>query len=145
LPRIGPWVERVDRFLQRLEGEATRDGLTLIRIYKKLRALRYGGSFDAVRRYAKTLAKARRSVATDDYVPLNYAPGEACQVDFSPEIVLIGGVEQPFKRCATCGMVRREKPQTASDGNRKFPSFGSTRNQISKRSKSVASKSLGNL
>jgi transposase len=96
-PKIGPWVEHVDRFLQANEGKASRERLTLIRIYEEVRALGYDGSYDAVRRYAKTWAKARGSVAADAYVPLYYAPGEAYQFDWSHEIVLIGGVTVTVK------------------------------------------------
>ena len=97
LPKIGPWVEHVDRFLQANEGKASRERLTLIRIYEEVRALGYDGSYDAVRRYAKTWAKARGSVTADAYVPLYYAPGEAYQFDWSHEIVLINGVTVTVK------------------------------------------------
>ena len=97
LPKIGPWVEHVDRFLQANEGKAARQRLTLIRIYEEVRALGYAGSYDAVRRYAKTWAKARGSATADAYVPLYYAPGEAYQFDWSHEIVLIGGVTATVK------------------------------------------------
>ena len=69
-PKIGPWVEHVDRFLLANEGKAARERLTLIRIYEEVRALGYDGSYDAVRRYAKTWATARGSVTADAYVPL---------------------------------------------------------------------------
>jgi transposase len=97
LPKIGPWVEHVDRFLQANEGKAARERLTLIRIYEEVRALGYAGSYDAVRRYAKTWAKARGSATADAYVPLYYAPGEAYQFDWSHEIVLINGVTVTVK------------------------------------------------
>lgn len=97
LPKIGPWVEHIDRFLRANEGKAARERLTLIRIYEEVRALGYAGSYDAVRRHAKTWAKARGSVAADAYVPLYYAPGEAYQFDWSHEIVLIGGVTVTVK------------------------------------------------
>ncbi len=96
-PRIGPWVEHVDRFLQANEGKAARERLTLIRIYEEVRALGYDGSYDAVRRYAKTWSKARGSVTAEAYVPLYYAPGEAYQFDWSHEVVLIGGVTVTVK------------------------------------------------
>ena len=35
------------------EDKAARERLTLIRIFEELRGLGYGGSYDAVRRYAK--------------------------------------------------------------------------------------------
>ena len=97
LPKIGPWVEHVDRFLQANEGKAARERLTLIRIYEEVRALGYEGSYDAVRRYAKTWAKARGSAPADAYVPLYYAPGEAYQYDWSHEIVLINCVTVTVK------------------------------------------------
>jgi len=97
LPKIGPWVEHIDRFLRANEGKAARERLTLIRIYEEVRALGYAGSYDAVRRHAETWAKARGSVAADAYVPLYYAPGEAYQFDWSHEIVLIGGVTVTVK------------------------------------------------
>jgi len=34
LPKIGPWVEHIDRFLRANEGKAARERLTLIRIYE---------------------------------------------------------------------------------------------------------------
>ena len=97
LPKIGPWVEHVDRFLQANEGKAARERLTLIRICEEVRALGYEGSYDAVRRYAQTWAKARGSATADAYVPLYYAPGEAYQFDWSHEIVLINGVTVTVK------------------------------------------------
>ena len=97
LPKIGPWVEHVDRFLLANEGKAARERLTLIRIYEEVRALGYDGSYDAVRRYAKTWSKARGSVTAEAYVPLYYAPGEAYQFDWSHEVVLIGGVTVTVK------------------------------------------------
>ena len=97
LPKIGPWVEHVDRFLQANVGKAARERLTLIRIYEEVRALGYEGSYDAVRRYAKTWAKARGSATADAYVPLYYAPGEAYQFDWSHEIELINGVTVTVK------------------------------------------------
>lgn len=97
LPKIGPWVEHVDRFLRANEGKAARERLTLIRIYEEVRALGYDGSYDAVRRYAKTWSKARGSATADAYVPLYYAPGEAYQFDWSHEIVLINGVTVTVK------------------------------------------------
>ncbi len=97
MPRIGPWQAEVDRFLAANEGKPSRERLTMIRIYEEVRALGYEGSYDAVRRYAKTWSKARGSAAAEAYVPLYYAPGEAYQFDWSHEIVLIGGVTTTVK------------------------------------------------
>ena len=97
LPRIGPWREQIDRFLQANEGKQSRERLTLIRIYEELRALGFEGSYDSVRRYAKAWSKTRGAVTAEAYVPLFYAAGEAYQFDWSHEIILINGVTTTVK------------------------------------------------
>jgi transposase len=96
-PKIGPWQVQLDGFLNGNRGKAAREQLTLIRIYEELRALGYDGSYDAVRRYAKSWAKAQGSATTDAYVPLFFPPGDAYQFDWSHEIVLIDGVTVTVK------------------------------------------------
>lgn len=91
LPRMGAWKGDVEQFLIANEGKASRERLTLIRIYEEVRALGYDGSYDTVRRYAKAWARKRGAVTAEAYVPLYYAPGEAYQFDWSHEIILING------------------------------------------------------
>jgi transposase len=97
MPKIGPWRNELDRLLATNQGKAARERLTLIRIYEELRERGYDGSYDAVRRYAKSWAKAQGSAAADAYVPLFFAPGDAYQFDWSHEIVLINGVTVTVK------------------------------------------------
>jgi transposase len=97
MPKIGPWKEELDRLLAANHGKASRERLTLIRIYEELHALGYEGSYDAVRRYAKNWAKEQGSVTADAYVPLFFPPGDAYQFDWSHEIVLINGVTTTVK------------------------------------------------
>ena len=59
------------------QGKPTRERLTLIRIFEELRGLGYGGSYDAVRRYAKKWRAERAAATAEGYVPLSFAPGEA--------------------------------------------------------------------
>jgi transposase len=70
------------------EGKASRERLTLIRLFEELRGLGYDGGYDAVRRYARECGAS--TVAA--YVPLIFAPGEAYQFDWSHEVVLLSGV-----------------------------------------------------
>ena len=81
----------------RTTGRPPRERLTLIRIFEDLRALGYGGSYAAVRRYAIAWREKRASTTADAYVPLSFAPGEAYQFDWSHEIALIGGVTTILK------------------------------------------------
>lgn len=51
-PKIGPWKDELDRLLAVNAGRASRERLTLIRVFEELRGLGYEGGYDAVRRYA---------------------------------------------------------------------------------------------
>ena len=96
-PKIGPWQEQLDALLDGNDAKAMRERLTLIRIYEELCALGYKGSYDAIRRYAKSRAKVRGAAVAEAYVPLYYPPGDAYQFDWSHEIVLLAGVTVTVK------------------------------------------------
>lgn len=98
LPRIGPWQGQLEQFLSSNASKASRERLTLIRIFEELQALGYEGGYDAVRRFARTWSKTRGAVTAEAYVPLYYAPGEAYQFDWSHEVVLISGVTVTVSR-----------------------------------------------
>src|SRR5450631_2461153 len=91
LPRIGPWSEKLDQLLSANEGKASRERLTLIRLFEELRGCGYAGGYDAVRRYARRWSKERGATTAAAYVPLSFAPGEAYQFDWSHEVVLLNG------------------------------------------------------
>ncbi len=94
---IDPWRDQLDGLLLANEGKPARERLTLIRIFEELRGLGYEGSYDAVRRYAKTWRVERGAATAEAYVPLSFAPGEAYQFDWSHEVVLINGTTVTVK------------------------------------------------
>jgi len=94
LPRIDPWRDQLENLLLENEGKPARDRLTLIRIFKELRAVGYEGSYDAVRRYAKRWRAQRGAAMAEAFVPLSFAPGEAYQFDWSHGL---------YRRCALRG------------------------------------------
>lgn len=96
-PKIGPWRDHLDALLLANQDKAARERLTLIRIFETLRGLGYGGSYDAVRRYAGSWRKEHGAATAQAFVPLSFAPGEAYQFDWSHEIVLINGVTVTVK------------------------------------------------
>jgi transposase len=96
-PRLGAWRERLDGLLAANEAKASRERLTLIRVFEVLRGLGYEGGYDTVRRYARTWGRNRASATADAYVPLSFAPGEAYQFDWSHEVVLINGTTVTVK------------------------------------------------
>ena len=97
MPRIGPWRDDLDRLLEENARQSKRERLTLVRIFEELRNLGYGGSYDAVRRYAAGWRRRRQDSAAAAYVPLSFEPGEAYQFDWSHEVVVLGGVTTTVK------------------------------------------------
>ena len=91
-PKVGRWKEELDRLLATNSEASARERLTLIRIFEELRGLGYDGGYDAIRRYARSWAKANASETASAFVPLSFAPGEAYQFDWSHEIVVMDGV-----------------------------------------------------
>ena len=96
-PKIGPWSDKLDQLLVANEGKASRERLTLIRLFEELRGWGYAGGYDAVRRYARRWSKERGATTAAAYVPLSFAPGEAYQFDWSHEVVLLNGVTVTVK------------------------------------------------
>ena len=97
LPRIGPWQDALDQMLVSNEAKPGRERLTLIRLFEALCGVGYEGGYDAVRRYARVWQRSRAATSVGAFVPLSFAPGEACQFDWSHEIVLINGTTVTVK------------------------------------------------
>src|SRR6476660_7981471 len=97
LPKMGPWSDKLDQLLLANDGKATRERLTLIRLFEELRGLGYAGGYDAVRRYARRWSRERGAATAAAFVPLSFAPVEAYQFDWSHEIVLLSGVTVTVK------------------------------------------------
>ena len=92
MPKLGPWVEELERRLEANEEKNKRDRFSLLRIYEALAELGYGGGDDAVRRYALAWRRRRPTVSPSQAdVPLVFAPGEAYQFDWSHEHVVLAG------------------------------------------------------
>ena len=96
-PKLGAWRGELDRLLTENAGRASRERLTLMRVFEELRGLGYGGGYDAVRRYARGWQRARAAVSAAAYVPLSFAPGEAYQFDWSHEMVVMAGAAMVVK------------------------------------------------
>ena len=96
-PKIDPWRSELDELLAKNARRPKRERLTLIRIYEELSNRGYDGSYDAVRRYASSWAKATQEASASAYVPLSFDPGEAYQFDWSHEIVVLDGVTTTVK------------------------------------------------
>ena len=96
-PKLGPYLEELERLLAENEKRSRRERVTLLRLSEDLGRLGYSGGYDAVRRYAQRWRAALASGGSDAFIPLSFAPGEAYQFDWSHEIVVLGGVTITLK------------------------------------------------
>src|SRR6201997_4362835 len=74
LPKIGRWRDTLDQLLLVNEAKASRERLTLIRIFEELRGRGYEGGYDAVRRYARRWSKERGHATAAAYVSRGSLP-----------------------------------------------------------------------
>ena len=109
MPKLGPWVDELERQLKANEKKARRDRLSLLRIHEDLASLGYEGGYDAVRRYARVWRRRHRLLSSSEaYVPLIFDPGEAYQFDWSHEYAVLSGTTTRVKAAhMRLGSVRR--------------------------------------
>jgi transposase len=68
------------------------------RLFEGLQALGYSGAYDSVQRFVKRWKLTHQGPKlTEAFVPLVFAPGDACQFDWSQETVEIAGNLQTIK------------------------------------------------
>ena len=98
MPKLGLWVEELERQLKANEKKARKDRLSLLRIHEDLVSLGYKGGYDAVRRYARAWRRRWRLLSPPQaYVPLIFDPGEAYQFDWSHEYARLSGATTRVK------------------------------------------------
>ena len=98
LPKLGPWVDELERRLEANEKKPRWERLSLLRIYEALGEAGYEGGYDAVRRYARAWRRRRRLLSPSQaYVPLSFDPGEAYQFDWSHEYARLAGATTRVK------------------------------------------------
>ena len=96
-PKLGPYLDELERLLAENEKRSRRERVTLLRLSEDLGRSGYSGGYDAVRRYAQRWRAALASGGSDAFIPLSFSPGEAYQFDWSHEIVVLGGVTSTLK------------------------------------------------
>jgi hypothetical protein len=95
-PKLGPYVEMVEAWIEAEEKLPRREWRTAQRIYEALCVEGYGGTVDTVRRQMRAFER-RRHPESRAFIPQYLAGGEAYQFDFSHEHVELGGVDQVVK------------------------------------------------
>ncbi len=95
-PKLGPFLETLEAWLEAETKLPAREQRTAQRIYEALCLEGYTGAVDTVRRQMRAFERRRVSVA-GAFIPQYFAPGEAYQFDFSHEHVELGGIDQVVK------------------------------------------------
>ena len=96
-PKLGAFVEQLDKLLEANMAKPKRERLTTKRLTEQLKEAGYTGGYDAVRRYAQRWRQEHAAASASAFVPLIFAPGEAYQFDWSHEIVILDGVTTEVK------------------------------------------------
>ena len=87
MPKLGPWVEELERRLEANAKKERKDRLSLLRIHEDLASLGYEGGYDAVRRYARAWRRRRRLLSPSQaFVPLSFESGRGLPVRLEPRI-----------------------------------------------------------
>jgi transposase len=92
LPKLGAFVEALDKLLEENAGRPKRERLTTKRLFMELQKGGYAGGYDAVRRYVQRWRNEQAAAAAAAFVPLSFAPGEAYQFDWSHETIILNGM-----------------------------------------------------
>jgi len=97
-PKLGHFAEPLTQWLEQEAALPRPRRRTAHRLFEGLQAIGYAGAYDSVQRFVKRWKSANLGPKlTDAFVPLVFAPGDACQFDWSQETVQIAGVLQTIK------------------------------------------------
>ena len=90
-PVLGPFMNRLEELLAAEAEKPGKERRTVLQVYEFLQSEGYSGSYDSVRRYAKSWREERKATGKA-FVPLVFGKGEAFQFDWSEESVELGGI-----------------------------------------------------
>lgn len=96
-PKLGTFIARLSELLEEDSDKPIRHRRSAQLLFEQLQREGYAGGYDAVRRYVGIRKRALGTASVKAYVPLEYAPGDAFQFDWSYEQVELGGVQMVVK------------------------------------------------
>jgi transposase len=97
-PKLGEFQSVLESWLATERQLPKAQRRTAQRLFEGLQAEGYRGAYDSVQRFVKQWKSAQtRPTIKEAFVPLVFAPGDACQFDWSQEHVEIAGVAQTIK------------------------------------------------
>lgn len=97
-PKLGEFQVTLQAWLNTEQHLPRAQRRTAQRLFEGLQIEGYRGAYDSVQRYVKQWKSVKNGpTTTQAFVPLVFAPGDACQFDWSHEHVEIDGVPQTIK------------------------------------------------
>ena len=90
--KIAPFAERLVQMLETDARRPVRDRRTALKLYAELKQLGFDGDYNRVTAFIRLWREGGGVAVTKAFVPLQFAPGEAHQFDWSEEHLVIGGV-----------------------------------------------------
>ncbi|MCH7881611.1 MAG: IS21 family transposase [Proteobacteria bacterium] len=101
IPRHCPKLDSFkDQLIQWLEADSlrpVRERRNAMLLFEGIQLKGYLGAYDSVQRFVKAWKGDSDGLNNQAYVPLFFAPGEACQFDWSHEQVVLGGIGVKIK------------------------------------------------
>jgi transposase len=97
-PKLGDFQVTLQAWLTTEQHLPRAQRRTAQRLFEGLQVEGYRGAYDSVQRFVKQWKSVKNGpTTTQAFVPLVFAPGDACQFDWSHEHVEIDGVPQTIK------------------------------------------------
>ena len=90
--KIAPFAERLIKMLETDARRPVRDRRTALKLHAELKLLGFDGDYSRVTEFIRQWREGGGVAVTKAFVPLQFAPGEAHQFDWSEEHLVIGGV-----------------------------------------------------
>ena len=97
MPSLGGYLSKVEELLEKDLDRPRKRRLTARRLFELLQQEGYAGSYDSIQRFAKKWREEKGKVSVSTFIPLQFAPGDAYQFDWSHEDVILNGIAQKVK------------------------------------------------
>jgi len=97
MPRLGDYLSKVEELLEQDLNRPRKRRLTARRLFELVQQEGYAGSYDSIQRFAKKWREKKGKVSVSTFIPLQFAPGDAYQFDWSHEDVILNGIALKVK------------------------------------------------
>ena len=96
-PKLDPYKAQLTTWLEQDAKRPKRERRNAVTLYQQIQLEGYRGAYDGIQRFVKDWKSQSKSLSKQAYVPLQFAPGESCQFDWSHEQVMLAGCHVKIK------------------------------------------------